>query len=113
MRNLNRLCVIGRLSKDLDVKNVGELVVATGSIAVNDKVGDKEEVTFINFKSFGKMAEIMGTYLSKGLKVYMEFKLKNNNYEKKDTGVKVYGYDFIVSYIEMLDGKKAESQGEE
>ena len=113
MRNLNRLCVIGRLSKDLDVKNVGELVVATGSIAVNDKVGDKEEVRCIKFKSFGKMAEIMGTYLSKGSKVYMGFKLKSSNYEKKDTGVKVYGYDFIVSYIEMLDGKKAESQGEE
>lgn len=112
MRNLNRLCVIGRLSKELDVKNVGELVVATGSIAVNDKVGDKEEVTFINFKVFGKMAEIMGNYLSIGSKVYMEFKLKNNNYKKKDTGVKVYGYDFIVSYIEMLDSKKAESQGE-
>ena len=113
MRNLNRLCVIGRLSKDLDVKNVGEIVVATGSIAVNDKVGDKEEVTFINFKTFGKMAEIMGTYLSKGSEFYIEFKLKNNNYEKTDTGLKVLGYDFIVSYIELLDGKKAESQGEE
>ena len=113
MRNLNRLCVIGRLSKDLDVKNVGELVVATGSIAVNDKVGDKDEATFINFKAFGKMAEIMGTYLSKGSKVYMEFKLKNNNYEKKDTGVKVYEYEFIVTNMEMLKKKKAESQGEE
>lgn len=110
MRNLNRLCVIGRLSKDLDVKNVGELVVATGSIAVNDKVGDKEEVTFINFKAFGKMAELMGTFLQKGSKIYIEGKLKNNNYDKKDGSGKVYGYELIVDDFLLLDKKESENK---
>lgn len=106
MRNLNRLCVIGRLSKDLDVKNVGELVIATGSIAVNDKVGEKEEVTYINFKAFGKLAELMGLYMQKGSKVYLEGKLKNNNYDKKDGSGKVYGYELIVDEFLLLDKKQ-------
>ena len=76
MISLNRFTGIGNLTKMVDVKNVGELVIATGSIAVNDKVGDKEEVTFINFKAFGKLAELMGLYTQKGSKVYLEGKLK-------------------------------------
>lgn len=106
MRNLNRLCVIGRLSKDLDVKNVGELVIASGSIAVNDKVGEKEEATFINFKAFGKLAELMGLYMQKGSKVYLEGKLKNNNYDKKDGSGKVYGYELMVDDFLLLDKKQ-------
>lgn len=106
MRNLNRLCVIGRLSKELDVKNVGELVIASGSIAVNDKVGEKEETTYINFKAFGKLAELMGLYTQKGLKVYLEGKLKNNNYDKKDGSGKVYGYELIVDDFLLLDKKQ-------
>ena len=106
MRNLNRLCVIGRLSKDLDVKNVGELVIAAGSIAINDKVGEKEETTYINFKAFGKLAELMGLYMQKGSKVYLEGKLKNNNYDKKDGSGKVYGYELMVEDFLMLDKKQ-------
>lgn len=106
MRNLNRLCVIGRLSKDLDVKNVGELVIASGSIAVNNKVGEKEEVTYINFKAFGKLAVLMGLYMQKGSKVYLEGKLKNNNYDKKDGSGKVYGYELVVDEFLLLDKKQ-------
>lgn len=63
MRSLNRFTGIGNLTKMVDVKNVGELVIAAGSIAINDKVGEKEEATYINFKAFGKLAELMGTFL--------------------------------------------------
>lgn len=110
MRCLNRFTGIGNLTKMVDVKNVGELVIAAGSIAINDKVGEKEEATFINFKAFGKLAELMGLYTQKGSKVYLEGKLKNNNYDKKDGSGKVYGYELIVEDFLMLDKKESENK---
>lgn len=106
MRSLNRFTGIGNLTKMVDVKNVGELVIAAGSIAINDKVGEKEEATYINFKAFGKLAELMGLYTQKGSKVYLEGKLKNNNYDKKDGSGKVYGYELIVDDFLLLDKKQ-------
>ena len=110
MRSLNRFTCIGNLTKTLDVKNVGELVIASGSIAVNDKVGEKEETTYINFKAFGKLAELMGLYTQKGSKVYLEGKLKNNNYDKKDGSGKVYGYELMVDDFLLLDKKESENK---
>lgn len=106
MRSLNRFTGIGNLTNIVDVKNVGELVIAAGSIAINDKVGEKEETTYINFKAFGKLAELMGTFLQKGSKIYIEGKLKNNNYDKKDGSGKVYGYELIIEDFLMLDKKQ-------
>lgn len=106
MRSLNRFTCIGNLTKLLDVKNVGELVIAAGSIAINDKVVEKEETTYINFKAFGKLAELMGLYTQKGSKIYIEGKLKNNNYDKKDGSGKVYGYELIIEDFLMLDKKQ-------
>ena len=110
MRSLNRFTGIGNLTKMVDVKNVGELVIAAGSIAINDKVGEKEEATYINFKAFGKLAELMGTFLQKGSKIYIEGKLKNNNYDKKDGSGKVYGYELIVDDFLLLDKKESEDK---
>ena len=110
MRNLNRFTCIGNLTKMLDVKNVGELVIASGSIALNDKVGEKEETTYINFKAFGKLAEFMGLYTQKGSRIYIEGKLKNNNYDKKDGSGKVYGYELIVDDFLLLDKKQEEKE---
>lgn len=110
MRSLNRFTGIGNLTKMVDVKNVGELVIAAGSIAINDKVGEKEEATYINFKAFGKLAELMGTFLQKGSRIYIEGKLKNNNYDKKDGSGKVYGYELIVDDFLLLDKKQEEKE---
>lgn len=110
MRSLNRFTGIGNLTNIVDVKNVGELVIAAGSIAINDKVGEKEETTYINFKAFGKLAELMGTFLQKGSKIYIEGKLKNNNYDKKDGSGKVYGYELIVDDFLLLDKKQKEKE---
>lgn len=110
MRSLNRFTGIGNLTNIVDVKNVGELVIAAGSIAINDKVGEKEDATYINFKAFGKLAELMGTFLQKGSKIYIEGKLKNNNYDKKDGSGKVYGYELIVDDFLLLDKKQKEKE---
>lgn len=110
MRSLNRFTGIGNLTKIVDVKNVGELVIAAGSIALNDKVGEKEETTYINFKAFGKLAELLGLYTQKGSKIYIEGKLKNNNYDKKDGSGKVYGYELIIEDFLLLDKKESENK---
>ena len=106
MKGLNMVQLIGNLTMNIDVRNVRDLFIATGAIAVNERVGDKDETTYFNFEAFGKRAEVMGLYLRKGSRVYLQGSLKSNNYDKKDGSGKVYGYKLLVDDFVMLDKKE-------
>ena len=102
---MNKVILVGNLTKDPDVRKSqnGKSVVKTG-IAVNQGYGENQTTDFFNLVAWEKTAELCGKYLSKGSKVLVEGRLKNNNYEKD--GVKHYGVDVIVTAIEFLDSKK-------
>ena len=105
VREMNKVILVGNLTKDPDVRKSqnGKSVVKTG-IAVNQGYGENQTTDFFNLVAWEKTAELCGKYLSKGSKVLVEGRLKNNNYEKD--GVKHYGVDVIVTAIEFLDSKK-------
>lgn len=107
MAGLNRLELIGNLTREMEVKTIGELIVATNTIAVNEKTGKEDITTYVNFKAFGKKAEIMGEFLKKGSKAYVSGSLRSNDYAKKD-GSKVYSFELIVDDFTMLDSKKTQ-----
>ena len=105
VREMNKVILVGNLTKDPDVRKSqnGKSVVKTG-IAVNQGYGENQTTDFFNLVAWEKTAELCGKYLSKGSKVLVEGRLRNNNYEKD--GVKHYGVDVIVNSIEFLDSKK-------
>lgn len=87
MANLNRVMLIGNLTRDPDVKVLpsGSTIVQYG-LAINrnwtqDGV-KKEEATFVDVVMFGKVAEIAGKYLKKGKPVYVEGRLKLEQWDK-------------------------------
>ena len=113
---LNKWVGIGRLTKDPEIK-----YLSSGGAVVNfsmatsekwkDKNGEKQESTeYHNIVSFGKQAEIISEYLSKGSLVYIEGRLKTETYEKD--GIKRYSTKIIVSDIKFLDTKKKASGDE-
>ena len=60
---------------------------------------------------FGKSAEAVEKYLSKGVKIIGVGSLQNNNYEKD--GVKHYGMQILLSKWEFAESKKAASESGE
>lgn len=111
-RDLNKHTCIGRLGQDPEVKYLpsGEAVtnisVACGESWKDKATGAKQErTTWIPYVAFGKLAEIMGEYLRKGSKVYLEGKLQVRKWKDKD-GNDRYSTEIVCEQMQMLDGKQ-------
>jgi len=112
MANLNRVTLIGSLTRDVEVKYTPKgTAIADISIAVNRKWKDqdnqmKEETTFIDLTAFGKTAELAGQYLAKGSSCCFEGRLNLETWEDKTTQQKRSKMKVIVENMQFLGGKK-------
>lgn len=94
---------IGRLVKDVELSNAGELVIGKACIATNRK--DKEKTTdFANVTLFGKTAEIVSNYFHKGDMIYIEGRIQFNTYTDKD-GNNRKSTELIVDTFEFCGSK--------
>ena len=109
--NLNHVVVAGRLTRDPQVKVLAtERAVAEFGLAINRrwKGADgeyKEESTFLEIEAWGRTAELVGQYLAKGSPVYVEGRLRLDNWQDKDghrrTRVKI-----VAETVQFLAGRK-------
>src|ERR1700758_3689082 len=94
MANLNRVLLIGNLTRDPEVRYTPKgTAIADIGIAVNRVYsgGDgqkKEEVTFIDATLWGRQAEVAQQYLQKGSSIFIEGRLQLDNWDDKQTGTK-------------------------
>jgi len=99
---LNRVMLIGRLTRDPEVRFLPSgMQVTSLSIAVSrnfkDKNGEwREETSFFDVEAFGKLAERVGTQLSKGYQILIEGSLRQDKWEsssgEKRSKVKIVAY---------------------
>ena len=106
---MNQVTLIGRLVKEPELVNAGDKQKLDFTLAVNTKVKGKAD--FIGCTAWGKTAEIMAKYLSKGSQVCVYGENKNNNYEDSK-GVKHYGMKVQVNSIEFV-GSKSDVESDE
>lgn len=108
--DLNSCSFIGRLGKDVEMRFLPSgKAVASFSIACGenwkDQQGQKQERTeWVNITAFDKLAEIIGEYLVKGSKVYIQGKMKTEKYTDNN-GVEKYSTKIIAQNMQMLDSK--------
>lgn len=115
MRGVNKVILIGRLGKDVEVRYfpsgdaVANATIATTESWKDKQSGEQKEATEWNNVVFpGKLGEIAGKYLKKGSKVYVEGSLRTRKWTDKE-GKDRYTTEIRVQDMQMLDGKK---QGE-
>lgn len=107
---LNRFEIIGRLTKDPEVKqsSTGKnrtLITVAQDKVWKDQEGQKQKKgLFFSFVAYGKVGEILAQYLTKGSKVYLTATLEPYTKEETD-GSKTYGVSFIVQDFEFIDTK--------
>ena len=107
---MNQVTLIGRLVKEPELVNAGDKQKLDFTLAINTKVKGKAD--FIGCTAWGKTAEIMTKYLSKGSQVCVYGEIKNNNYEDSK-GVKHYGMKVQVNSIEFIGSSKSEAEADE
>tara|TARA_Y100000310_G_scaffold6425_1_gene7234 strand:- start:144 stop:503 length:360 start_codon:yes stop_codon:yes gene_type:complete len=107
--SVNKATIIGRLAQDPELKytQTGSAVV-NFTLVTNEKyktktAGTVEEAQFHKCFAWGKTAELIGEYLSKGRETYIEGKIKNRSYEKD--GIKRYVTEIEVQQVQFLGGK--------
>ena len=90
MASYNKVILMGNLTRDPELKRTStDMAVAQIGIAVNRKYKDregnqKEETTFVDCEAWGRTAETMGKYLSKGRPVFIEGRLRLNEWEDRE-----------------------------
>lgn len=106
---MNNVTLMGRLVKAPSTKfpeKEDDIAVSNFTLAVNERVGNREETAFIRCVCFGKMAEFAESYFYKGLKIVVSGRLVTGSYVNKD-GHKVYTTDVVVSRQEFAEKKAA------
>jgi len=107
----NKVQLIGNLGANPEVvnlesgKKLAKFSIATNESYKNAKGEKVEDTQWHNVIAWGKTAEIVENYLTKGNEVAIEGKLVNRNYEDKE-GNKRYVTEVVASELLML-GKKA------
>lgn len=104
----------GRLTRDPDMRSNGDTTVARFTLACNRKYKRQGEdnADFISCVAFGKTAEFIEKYFTKGMKVEIDGRIKTGSYEKD--GVRHYTTDIVVEAVDFAESKKSsETRGEE
>lgn len=108
---MNKCIFSIRLTRDPEVRysqgdNPMAIASFCGAVDTRFKTNDDQTADFLNFKAFGKTAEIVEKYAKKGMKFIIEARVQTGSYTKKD-GVKVYTTDFVVESIEFAESKQS------
>ena len=83
--DINRAILIGNLVRDVDLRYSKKgTAVANFTLAVNDGYGENKTVDFISVTAWGKTAENVANYCSKGSRVAVDGRIKQQNYEDKN-----------------------------
>lgn len=106
--------LIGNLVRDPEVrntatgKNVASFSIATSFVWKDQSGAKQEKAEFHNIVAWGKLAEICGQYLKKGLKVYLEGRLQTRDWTGQD-GIKRYRTEIVAENMIMLSPKGGSS----
>lgn len=107
---MNSVNLIGRLTKDPEIRYTQNQMAVTSFTLAVDRVGAKEKTAdFIRIIAFGKQAENCEKYLKKGRKCGIQGRIQTGSYKNKD-GATVYTTDIAADRVEFLEwGDRAEN----
>lgn len=114
----NKVLLMGNLTRDVELRHLPNTntPVASLGLAVNRRFRTKdgenrEETTFVDCEAFGRTAEVLSQYLRKGRPVFLEGRLKLDQWEDKQTGGNRSKLKVIVENFQFVDSKGDDSGG--
>jgi len=111
MANFNKVYLMGNLTRDPDVRvTPGGLKIARLGLAVNrvfrTQDGErKEETTFVDIDAFGNQAEIIEKYCQKGRPLFVEGRLRLDQWQDKNTGENRSKLSVVLENFQFIDSR--------
>ena len=121
-RGINKVILIGNLGAEPEVRYtpsgsaIANITLATSTSWKDKQTGEMQDrVEWHRVVFFNRLAEVVGEYLHKGSKIYVEGALRTRKWQDK-AGVERYTTEIIANEMQMLDGRTggnfdSESQG--
>jgi single-strand DNA-binding protein len=114
MANLNKVMLIGNLTRDPELRVTPKgTAICQFSLAVNrkfrDEAGaDREEVTYVDIEAWGKSGENIAKYCTKGRPLFVEGRLRLDQWEDKNTKEKRSRMKVVCDNFQFLGTGRAE-----
>src|SRR4051812_4343391 len=111
MASFNKVLLMGNLTRDVQLKYLpSQTAVAEFGLACNRKFRtangeDREEVTFVDVTAFGKQAEVLNQYMTKGKPIFIEGRLKFDSWEDKQGGGKRSKLTVVIENFQFVGGR--------
>ncbi|MEI6820110.1 MAG: single-stranded DNA-binding protein [Verrucomicrobiota bacterium] len=111
MANLNKVMLIGNLTRDPELRHtpkgtaVSEISLAIKRIWNNEQGQKQEEVTYVDVTLWGRQAEVAQQYLTKGSPAYIEGRLQLDSWDDKETGKKRSKLKIVGEVLQLLGSK--------
>ena len=117
MANLNKVLLIGNLTRDPELRQTPKgTAVAQFGIAVNrtfrgEDGQSREETTFVDLEAWGKQAETISKFMTKGRPIFIEGRLKLDQWEDKNGGGKRSKLRVVVENFHFLGSRQGGEEG--
>jgi len=113
MANYNKVLLMGNITRDIELRHTPttNTAIAQIGLAVNRKWRDtnsgemKEEVTFVDCDAFGKTAENIAKFFSKGRPIFIEGRLRLDTWKDKTDGSNRSKLKVVVETFQFVDSK--------
>ncbi|MBO7521670.1 MAG: single-stranded DNA-binding protein [Opitutales bacterium] len=115
MASFNKVILMGNLTRDPELRQTQSgTSVCRFSIAVNRSYNAqdgnlREETCFVEVDSFGRTAENIGKYFSKGKPILLEGRLRQDTWDDKDTGKSRSKLVVVLDRFEFVGGARDSS----
>jgi single-strand DNA-binding protein len=117
MANLNKVMLIGNLTRDPELRYtpkgtaVAEIGLAINRVWNNEQGQKQEETTFVEVTLWSRQAELAQQYLTKGRGVYVEGRLQMDSWDDKETGKKRSKLRIVAESLQFLPDGRGGQQG--
>ena len=117
MANLNKVMLIGNLTRDPELrytpsgKAVADISLAINRVWNNEQGQKQEDTIFVDVTLWGRQAELAQQYLSKGRGAYIEGRLQMDTWDDKETGKKRSKLKVVGDHLQFMSDGKGNSGG--
>ena len=111
-KSVNKVILVGNVGADPEVKYTPSgIPVGKFSLATNERFKNKsgewqDRTEWHNIVAWQRLAEIVGEYVSKGSKVYIEGKLQTSSWEDRQSGEKKHRTEIVARDIVLLGSRE-------
>lgn len=110
-RSINQVILMGRLTRDPETRTTTSgKTVTSFSVAVDRQTQD-DQADFFDVTAWEKTGELVQQYLSKGRRVLLQGRLRQDSWDDKETGKKRSKVEVVATDVTFLDGPNGDSNG--